>query len=51
MLDSKSFKLNDIPGGARIYFIGIGCISMSGLAILAKHAGFAVGGSDMNPSE
>ncbi len=51
MLDSKSFKLNDIPGGARIYFIGIGGISMSGLARLAKHAGFAVGGSDMNPSE
>jgi len=51
MLDSKSFKLNDIPGGARIYFIGIGGISMSGLARLAKHAGFTVGGSDMSPSE
>ncbi|MBO7451153.1 MAG: hypothetical protein J6U54_12390, partial [Clostridiales bacterium] len=31
--------------------IGIGGISMSGLALLAKGYGFHVGGSDMNPSE
>lgn len=51
MLEPKSFKLNDIPKGARIYFIGIGGISMNGLARLAKHAGFIVGGSDNHPSE
>ena len=51
MLEPKSFTLNDIPKGARIYFIGIGGISMNGLARLAKHAGFVVGGSDNHPSE
>lgn len=51
MLDSKTFTLNDIKSGARIYFIGIGGISMNGLARLAKHAGFVVGGSDNHPSE
>lgn len=50
-------KLNETQGidtlkkGAKIYFIGIGGISMSGLALLAKGYGFTVGGSDMNPSE
>ncbi len=43
--------LNALKEGARIYFIGIGGISMSGLALLAKGYGFKVGGSDMNPSE
>ena len=43
--------LNALKTGARIYFIGIGGISMSGLALLAKGYGFTVGGSDMNPSE
>ncbi|MCR5529424.1 MAG: UDP-N-acetylmuramate--L-alanine ligase [Saccharofermentans sp.] len=43
--------LNALKEGARIYFIGIGGISMSGLALLAKGYGFNVGGSDMNPSE
>ena len=51
MLEPKSFTLNDIKKGARIYFIGIGGISMNGLARLAKHAGFVVGGSDNHPSE
>ena len=51
MLEPKSFTLNDIQKGARIYFIGIGGISMNGLARLAKHAGFVVGGSDNHPSE
>lgn len=51
MLEPKSFTLNDISKGARIYFIGIGGISMNGLARLAKHAGFVVGGSDNHPSE
>ncbi len=43
--------LNALKEGASIYFIGIGGISMSGLALLAKGYGFKVGGSDMNPSE
>ncbi len=51
MLEPKSFTLNDIKEGSRIYFIGIGGISMNGLARLAKHAGFVVGGSDNHPSE
>ena len=51
MLEPKSFTLNDIEKGARIYFIGIGGISMNGLARLAKHAGFVVGGSDNHPGE
>ena len=51
MLDAKSFKLSDIKKDARIYFIGIGGISMNGLARLAKHAGFVVGGSDNHPGE
>ena len=51
MLEPKCFTLNDIPKGSRIYFIGIGGISMNGLARLAQHAGFVVGGSDNHPSE
>ena len=51
MLDSKKFTLKDIAEGSRIYFIGIGGISMNGLARLAKHAGFVVCGSDNHPSE
>ena len=51
MLEPKTFTLDDIKKGSRIYFIGIGGISMNGLARLAKHAGFAVGGSDNHPSE
>ncbi len=51
VLEPKAFTLNDIEKNARIYFIGIGGISMNGLARLAKHAGFIVGGSDNHPSE
>ena len=51
MIDAKKFTLDDLNPGARVYFIGIGGISMSGLAKLAKHAGFAVGGSDNHPSD
>ncbi|MBO4635996.1 MAG: UDP-N-acetylmuramate--L-alanine ligase [Clostridiales bacterium] len=43
--------IDGLKEGSRIYFIGIGGISMSGLAILAQGYGFTVGGSDMNPSE
>ena len=51
MIDAKKFTLDDLKPGARIYFIGIGGISMCGLSKLAKHAGFVVGGSDNHPSE
>lgn len=44
-------RLDSLREGARLYFIGIGGISMSGLALLAAGYGFTVGGSDMNPSE
>lgn len=43
--------IDEIKKDARIYFIGIGGISMSGLALLSTGYGFTVGGSDMNPSE
>ncbi len=51
MLDNKTFKLDDIKSGSKIYFIGIGGISMNGLAKLAKAQGFIVGGSDNHPGE
>ena len=51
VLEPKTFTLNDIKKDSRIYFIGIGGISMNGLARLARHAGFIVGGSDNHPSE
>ena len=43
--------ISSLIPGSKIYFIGIGGISMSGLALLSKGYGFSVGGSDMNPSE
>ena len=51
MLDNKKFTLDDLKKDAKIYFIGIGGISMNGLARLAKAAGFTVGGSDNHPGE
>ena len=51
MLNSKKFTLDDLKPNTRIYFVGIGGISMYGLARLAKDAGFIVGGSDNHPSE
>ena len=47
----ESRGIDSLKPGAKIYFIGIGGISMSGLALLSKGYGFSVGGSDMNPSE
>ena len=44
-------SLNELKSDARIYFVGIGGISMSGLALLTKGYGFTVGGSDNHPSE
>lgn len=40
-----------LTSGKKVYFIGIGGISMSGLAQLALGYGFEVYGSDMHPSE
>ena len=51
MIDAKKFTLDDLNPGARVYFIGIGGISMSGLAKLAKHAGFVVAESGATASE
>ena len=42
------FMLSDIDKGAGIHFIGIGGISMSGLAQIAIKDGFRVTGSDWN---
>lgn len=36
----------NLPRGSHIHFIGIGGSSMSGLALLALHAGYKVSGSD-----
>jgi len=43
--------INSLKKNAKIYFIGIGGISMCGLARLALGYGFDVAGSDMAPSE
>ncbi|MBR1796554.1 MAG: UDP-N-acetylmuramate--L-alanine ligase [Clostridiales bacterium] len=44
-------KLEELKKNGRVYFVGIGGISMSGLALLTKGYGFTVGGSDNHPSE
>lgn len=41
----------DINRYKRVHFIGIGGISMSGLAQILLHKGHDVSGSDANPSE
>ena len=43
--------MKDLPSGKRVFFVGIGGISMSGLARIAVNYGLIVGGSDMHPSE
>ena len=50
-IDLKNFTLDDMKKGAGVYFIGIGGISMYGLAQLAKGYGYRVGGSDNHPSD
>lgn len=47
-MSSVNFELNP---GARIYFIGIGGISMSGLAEIAVSLGYTVAGSDRHLSD
>lgn len=38
--------LSDLALNARIFFVGIGGVSMSGLALMAKNLGYTVAGSD-----
>lgn len=47
----SDLKLDELKSNSRIYFVGIGGISMSGLALLTRGYGFSVGGSDNHPSE
>lgn len=47
----ERFKMSDLRSGAHIHFIGIGGISMSGLAQIALKDGFKVTGSDWNKSK
>ena len=47
----SEIRLDELKQNARIYFVGIGGISMSGLSLLTKGYGFTVGGSDNHPSE
>lgn len=42
----KRFELSDLKQGAHIHFIGIGGISMSGLAVILLQKGYKVSGSD-----
>lgn len=51
MIDPKTFTIDNIEKGSRLFFIGIGGISMFGLAQLAGDYGFVVGGSDNHPNE
>ena len=47
----SDIRLDELKKNARIYFVGIGGISMSGLALLTQGYGFTVGGSDNHPSD
>lgn len=51
MVQSENTLTFKLSPGARIFFIGIGGISMSGLAEIAQAAGFVVAGSDRHLSE
>ncbi len=46
----ERFDINSLPEKSRIHFIGIGGISMSGLAQIAIQKGFLVSGSDRTES-
>ncbi|MBN1891432.1 MAG: UDP-N-acetylmuramate--L-alanine ligase [Clostridiales bacterium] len=48
--DTDRFLRSGLDKGAGIFFVGIGGISMSGLAELSLHYGYRVGGSDMHSS-
>ena len=51
VFDMSDLKLDELKSNSTIYFVGIGGISMSGLALLTRGYGFVVGGSDNHPSE
>ena len=42
---------DELKKGSKIHFIGIGGVSMSGLAEIALSMGYKISGSDMNDSE
>ncbi len=46
----KRFELSDLAQGSHIHFIGIGGISMSGLAIILLQKGYKISGSDREKS-
>ncbi len=46
-----TFSLTSLPAGAHVHFIGIGGISMSGLADILINRGYIVSGSDMRESK
>lgn len=48
--DTERFLRSGLAEGAGIFFVGIGGISMSGLAELSLHYGYRAGGSDMHAS-
>jgi len=50
MSEGGQYRFPEPEKGARIFFVGIGGISMSGLAELSLHYGYKVGGSDMHTS-
>lgn len=43
--------INSLEKGAKIHFIGIGGVSMSGLAHIALEMGYCISGSDINDGE
>lgn len=49
-LAPKKQDLSFLSPNDRIYFVGIGGISMSGLSEIAKNLGYQCGGADMHPS-
>lgn len=54
MIDSTQSHKNSLllnPKQARLYFIGIGGIGMSGIAAVLHNQGYTVSGSDLNDSE
>lgn len=46
----KRFELSELKEGSHIHFIGIGGISMSGLAVILLQKGYTVSGSDREKS-
>ena len=46
----KRFEISDLNKGAHIHFIGIGGISMSGLATILLQNGYKISGSDRQKS-